>query len=131
MNFTLSVLPDYCLTCIRNFNRMNCCENKRLSICQFASHMKIIDYKPALICFIACFLLTGYGLVNPADCMGESIITVRVKENQGIRDISRKYLDDPNRWEDVLRANDLKSPDEVKPGMLLRIPAGGGFSGKA
>ncbi|MBW2607495.1 MAG: FecR domain-containing protein [Deltaproteobacteria bacterium] len=92
--------------------------------------MKTINYRPALICFIACFLLAGYGLVNPADCMGKGIITIKVKENQGIRDISRKYLDDPNRWEDVLRANDLKSPDEVKPGMLLRIPAGEVFQAK-
>jgi len=92
--------------------------------------MKTIDYRPALICFIACFLLTGYGLVNPSDCMGKNIITIRVKENQGIRDISRKYLDDPNRWEDVLRANDLKSPDEIKPQMLLRIPVGEVFQSK-
>ena len=92
--------------------------------------MKTINYRPVLICFITCFLLTGYSLVNPADGMGKSIITIRVKENQGIRDISRKYLDDPNRWEDVLRANDLKSPDEVKPGMLLRIPAGEVFRAK-
>lgn len=92
--------------------------------------MKTINYRPALICFITCILLTGYGFVNSADCMGKSIITIRVKENQGIRDISRKYLDDPNRWEDVLRANDLKSPDEIKPGMLLRIPAGEVFQAK-
>jgi len=92
--------------------------------------MKTIDYRPALICFIACILLAGHGLASPADCMGKSIITIRVKENQGIRDISRKYLDDPNRWEDVLRANDLKSPDEVKSGMLLRIPAGEVFQAK-
>ncbi|MDX2441913.1 MAG: FecR domain-containing protein, partial [Desulfobacterales bacterium] len=92
--------------------------------------MKTIDYKPALIYFIACILLTGYGLVNPADCMGKSIFTIRVKENQGIRDISKKYLGDPNRWEDVLRANDLKSPDEIKPRMLLRIPVGEVFQAK-
>jgi len=92
--------------------------------------MKTLDYRPVLICFIACLLFTGHGLLNPADCMGKSIITIRVKENQGIRDISKKYLDDPNRWEDVLRANDLKSPDEIKPRMLLRIPVGEVFQAK-
>jgi hypothetical protein len=124
------MLADYCLTCTRNFNTMNCCENKHLSIYQFGSYMKTIDYRPALICFIAFFLLTGYSQVNPADCMEKSIITIKVKENQGIRDISKKYLDDPNRWEDVLRANDLKSPDEIKPRMLLRIPVGEVFQAK-
>jgi hypothetical protein len=92
--------------------------------------MKTIDYRPAFICFIACLLLAVYGLVDPADCVEKSIITIKVKENQGIRDISRKYLDDPNRWEDVLRANDLKSPDEIKPRMLLRIPVGEVFQAK-
>jgi hypothetical protein len=92
--------------------------------------MKIIDYRPAFICIITCFLLTGYSLANPADCMGKNIITIKVKDNQGIRDISRKYLDDPNRWEDILRANDLDSPDEIKPHMLLRIPVGEVFQAK-
>jgi len=86
--------------------------------------MKTIDYRPAFIRFIAYFLLIGYGFVNPADCIGKNIITIKVKENQGIRDISRRYLDDPDRWEDVLRANNLKSPDEIKPRMILRIPVG-------
>ncbi|MBT8359020.1 MAG: LysM peptidoglycan-binding domain-containing protein [Desulfobacterales bacterium] len=92
--------------------------------------MKTIDYRPAIIRFIAYFLLISYGLVNPADCIGKKIITIKVKENQGIRDISRRYLDDPNRWEDVLRANNLKSPDEIKPRMILRIPVGEVFQAK-
>jgi len=92
--------------------------------------MNIIDYKPALICFIIAFILTGYGFENPASCREKSIIIIEVRENQGIRDISRKYFNDPDRWEDVLRANDLKSPDEIKPGMLLRIPAGVFFQAK-
>ena len=92
--------------------------------------MKTIDYRPAFICFVACFILAGYGLVNPADCIAKKIITIKVKENQGIRDISRKYLDDPNRWEDVLRANNLNSPDEIKPRMMLRIPVGEVFQAK-
>ncbi|MDY6792883.1 MAG: FecR domain-containing protein [Thermodesulfobacteriota bacterium] len=92
--------------------------------------MKSIDYGPALVCFIAYILFTGYSFVTPTDCTGKSIVTIRVKENQGIRDISEKYLDDPDRWEDVLRANKIQSPDEVKPGMLLHIPTGKVFQAK-
>ena len=96
----------------------------------FTSHMKTIDYRPAILCFIIAFILTAYGFENPASCREKSIIIIEVKENQGIRDISKKYFDDPDRWEDILRANDLKSPDEIKPGMLLRIPAGVFFQAK-
>ncbi len=92
--------------------------------------MKIIDCRPAILCFIIAFILTAYGFENPASCREKSIIIIEVKENQGIRDISKKYFDDPDRWEDILRANDLKSPDEIKPGMLLRIPAGVFFQAK-
>ncbi len=53
-----------------------------------------------------------------------SVITVRVEENQSIRDISEKYLSDPNLWEDVLLANGMNrdEADKVRPGMLLHIP---------
>jgi len=54
----------------------------------------------------------------------ESVITVKVREEQSIRDISEEYLNNPDLWEDVLRANNLKFAHEITPGMTLRIPAG-------
>ncbi|QTA85730.1 Uncharacterized protein dnm_017440 [Desulfonema magnum] len=53
-----------------------------------------------------------------------AVITIKVEKNQSIRDISEKYLGNPDLWEDVLLANDLNrsEADKVHPGMMLHIP---------
>jgi len=89
--------------------------------------MNIFYYRPVLIYFIASLILSFYGLVYPAKSQGSEVITVKVRENQNIRDIAKEYLHDPDQWENVLRANNLKSPHEVQPGMSLLIPAGALF----
>ena len=49
-------------------------------------------------------------------------ITITVIENETIRKIANKYLNDSNLWEDILRANKLSSPADIKPGTKLFIP---------
>jgi hypothetical protein len=49
-------------------------------------------------------------------------LKVTVKKGQSIRDIAEQYLDDPNRWTDILTANNLTSVTMVRPGMKLKIP---------
>jgi len=49
-------------------------------------------------------------------------ITITVKENQTIRSIADEYLGDSNLWEDILRANKLSSPADIKKGLKLVIP---------
>lgn len=49
-------------------------------------------------------------------------ITITVIENETIRKIANKYLNDSNLWEDILRVNNLLSPADVKPGTKLIIP---------
>jgi len=49
-------------------------------------------------------------------------LVVTVQKNENIRDIAKKYLNNPDLWEDILRANNLKKPDEIKPGLSLHIP---------
>ena len=73
------------------------------------------SYSILVSILIICLLHSG--------AWGQDVITVKVEENQSVRQISEKYLGDPNLWEDILRANNLKSAVEVKPGMTLRIPA--------
>lgn len=49
-------------------------------------------------------------------------IEVVVKENQTIRSIALQYLGDSNLWEDILKANNLSSPADIKQGIKLKIP---------
>ncbi|MCK6615531.1 MAG: FecR domain-containing protein [Ignavibacteriaceae bacterium] len=53
---------------------------------------------------------------------GQSEIKVVVKSGETVRDIAREHLKDPDLWEEILRSNNLKSPEQVKPGMTLVIP---------
>ncbi len=50
---------------------------------------------------------------------GTSVI---IKEGMTMRDLSKQYLGNPDLWEDILHANNLKGIGEVKPGMTLYIP---------
>ncbi len=52
----------------------------------------------------------------------QSEIKVVVKEGVTVRDIAQQYLKDPDLWEEILKSNNLKSPEQVKPGMTLTIP---------
>ena len=94
---------------------------------QSIKDMNIIYHRPVLIYFIASLILSFCGLFYPTTSHGSEVITVKVKENQNIRDIAKEYLHDPDQWENILRANDLKSPHQVQPGMSLLIPAGALF----
>ncbi len=49
-------------------------------------------------------------------------IVIKVAANQNIRDIAKKYLDNPDLWVDILRANNISSAAELKAGMTLKIP---------
>lgn len=70
-------------------------------------------------------LVAGYTVVatGVSEARKFNEITIKVEENQNIRDISQQYLQDPDQWETLLRINGLKSPHEVKPGMFIVIPA--------
>jgi len=76
----------------------------------------------ALTYIMTGLLVWSFGIVAYAAQEKDSTITVKVRKNQSIRDISGEYLNDPDLWEDILRANHLKSPDKVQPGMMLNIP---------
>jgi hypothetical protein len=55
---------------------------------------------------------------------GEEIRTVIVKQGQGPRDLAQETLGDPNLWDEILKANQLKSASDLAPGMKLAIPVG-------
>ena len=74
----------------------------------------------AWFCFL--ILVCSASAVIAAAQSQEQVLTVTAEPNQGIRDISAKYLKNPDLWEDILHANGLKTADQVVPGMTLSIP---------
>ena len=57
------------------------------------------------------------------DVAADDETTVRVQEGQSLRDIAQQQLGDPDLWTEILRANGLQSPADVRPGMELKVPA--------
>ncbi len=71
--------------------------------------------------FALLFLLVCMVWGGNAHAQGREVV-ITVEPNQSIRAIAEQYLGDPNLWEDILRANELTSPDQVRPGTKLKIP---------
>ena len=63
----------------------------------FAISMNIVDHRSVLIYFLGFLILSVYGLVYPAKGQESDVITVKVKENQNIRDLAEEYLHDSDR----------------------------------
>ncbi|MBN2468060.1 MAG: FecR domain-containing protein [Deltaproteobacteria bacterium] len=82
-----------------------------------------------LICLTVGSLIFG-GIAYGANIVEGSDVTVTVKKNQSIRDISGEYLQDPDLWMDILRANNLSSAEAIRPGMTLHIPTNAIFKAR-
>ncbi|MCS6831742.1 MAG: NlpC/P60 family protein [Armatimonadota bacterium] len=65
-----------------------------------------------------CTLITVYGLLWTAGAMAQHVIVVQ--ENDTVWSLAKRYRVLP---QDIVKANHLKNPDSLKPGIRLRIPA--------
>ena len=63
------------------------------------------------------------GFAPPAATQDSEFLTVKLGGDQTIREIAQKYLGDPDLWTEILRASELKSITELRPGILLKLPA--------
>lgn len=52
----------------------------------------------------------------------QSVKTVKYDNTASLRQIAKKYLNDSNLWEEILKVNGLKSITELKNGMVLKLP---------
>jgi len=59
----------------------------------------------------------------PATAQDSEFLTVKLGGDQTIREIAQKYLGDPDLWTEILRASELKSITELRPGTVLKLPA--------
>lgn len=78
----------------------------------------------------------GKGPVNAEDAEGEEVESrplivsgevqeYKVQDNDTLQKISQKFYGTMHKWNKIYEANkdQLKGPDKIKPGQLLRIPA--------
>lgn len=78
-----------------------------------------------LIFFITFFNLTPLisqtkqNLIHPPEGDG---ITIVVEKGQTLSIISKTYLDDPRKWKELLKSNQIDNPNLIIPGMKLWIP---------
>lgn len=49
-------------------------------------------------------------------------ITILVEKGQTLSIISKTYLDDPRKWKELLKSNQIDNPNLIIPGMKLWIP---------
>ena len=83
--------------------------------------MNKTNFKPIYFSIILILLFWGISTKGIAKDT-KKIIQVKVAKNQSIREISKKYLNTPDLWEDILRANNIQAAHDIKPGMILDIP---------
>ncbi len=80
------------------------------------------NIRPWLIIYVIVFLVIFKGSAVSGAPAETGDVTIRFQSGDNIRAIAESYLDDPDLWIDVLRANGLTSPHELQPGMTLLIP---------
>ncbi len=71
-----------------------------------------------LLCLMGFFLL----LSGPATAASDKSIDLTVARGDYLINICKKYLDDPEKWRQVARFNQLRNPDRIFPGQTIRIP---------
>ena len=58
----------------------------------------------------------------PLSAARAETIEVRLEPNQTIRQLSERYLGDPDLWPEILKASGVESVTQLSPGQLLKIP---------
>lgn len=66
-------------------------------------------------------------LLIPTELISEPVskedgITITVEKGQTLSTISKTYLDDPKKWKELLKSNQIDNPNLIIPGRTLWIP---------
>ncbi len=69
------------------------------------------------IVILLLFLFDNY------NAQSSSVKTITY-QNETVRELAKKYLNNPNYWETILQYNNLESVSELEPGMKILIPTG-------
>lgn len=87
----------------------------------------------APLCCLMLMLCFATGLASSAHAAkaaDDGVTVVTVKQGQNVRTLAKDYLKNADLWREILKANDLTSAADVRPGMSIRIPTGMVFEGE-
>lgn len=80
-------------------------------------------FKPCILLILSIQLTAVYAdskkNIQPPEGDG---ITIIVEKGQTLSIISKTYLDDPRKWKELLKSNQIDNPNLIIPGMKLWIP---------
>ncbi|MCG6168096.1 FecR domain-containing protein [Leptospira sanjuanensis] len=81
--------------------------------------LRIISY--VLVCFLS-FSLSAQ-TANPSPGSEEkSLEEYKVKKNDSLTKIAKEVLNDPGKWKEFLKYNQIQNPSLIKEGMVLKVP---------
>lgn len=63
------------------------------------------------------------GASQQQQASGQSGQTYTVQPGDNLSKISKHFYGDPNKYQGIVKANQLENPDKIKPGQQLIIPA--------
>lgn len=69
------------------------------------------------------FLLSCVFLFVPVLLCSEELVNIKIIKKDTLIGLSKKLLEDPSRWTEIAKANNLKKPYRIFPGDELVIPA--------
>jgi hypothetical protein len=52
----------------------------------------------------------------------EDMIEYKVQKGDTLSKISKEFLSDPGNWRELLKYNQIDSPNKIQPGMVMKIP---------
>ncbi len=70
---------------------------------------------------IIVFMIFAVGLALPLGAQ-KDFTEITVAKGETLSVIAKKHLDDPKRWRELLKYNNVPKPDLIFPGMKLKIP---------
>ena len=71
------------------------------------------------------FAATLCALAGPlSGAEAPQVLTLTLDRGTSLRELAKRYLEDPDAWPQILHASGLSSVDQLRPGVELRIPVG-------
>ena len=62
------------------------------------------------------------GICLVTSLYGVDFIEYKVVSGDTLSKISKEYLSNPQAWRELLKYNQIDSPNKIRPGLVLKIP---------